>query len=129
MDVSAVEGSIFHMDEHIRFVRREDAEDIADIYNFYVLNTEVSFEEEAVSAEAMAGRIDSKIGKYPWIIYEEDGKVLGYAYVGAWKERSAYRHTVEDTIYVKASERGKGIGRKLFEALMEEVEGTRNSMW
>jgi len=123
--MNAAEGSIFHMDKHIRFVRGEDAEDIADIYNYYVVNTEVSFEEEAVSAEAMAGRIDSKIGKYPWIVYEEDGKVLGYAYVGAWKERSAYRHTVEDTIYVKASERGKGIGRKLFEALMEEVGGNK----
>ena len=67
-------------------------------------------------------RIEEKIKKYPWIVYEENGKVLGYAYVGKWKERSAYRHTVEDTIYVKESERGKGIGQKLFEGLMEEVE-------
>jgi L-amino acid N-acyltransferase YncA len=110
------------MDSHIRFVRKEDAREIIEIYNYYVLNTEISFEEEAVSLEEMSNRIEEKTKKYPWIIYEEDTKVLGYAYVGKWKERSAYRHTVEDTIYVKESERGKGIGQKLFEGLMEEIE-------
>ena len=72
--------------------------------------------------QEMSNRIEEKTKKYPWIVYEEDEKVLGYAYVGKWKERSAYRHTVEDTIYIKESERGKGIGQKLFEGLMEEVE-------
>jgi L-amino acid N-acyltransferase YncA len=109
------------MDSHIRFVRIEDANSIIDIYNYYVLNTEISFEKEAVTIEEMSKRIEEKIKKYPWIVYEENGKVLGYAYVGKWKERSAYRHTVEDTIYVKESERGKGIGQKLFDGLMEEV--------
>jgi phosphinothricin acetyltransferase len=109
------------MDSHIRFVRIEDANSIIDIYNYYVLNTEISFEKEAVTIEEMSKRIEEKIKKYPWIVYEENGKVLGYAYVGKWKERSAYRHTVEDTIYVKESERGKGIEQRLFDGLMEEV--------
>jgi L-amino acid N-acyltransferase YncA len=109
------------MDIHIRFVRKEDANNIVDIYNYYVLNTEISFEEEAVSLEEMSKRIEEKIKRFPWIVYEENGEVLGYAYVGKWKERPAYRHTVEDTIYVKESARGNGIGQKLFECLMEEV--------
>jgi len=109
------------MDNHIRFVRKEDAKSIIKIYNYYVLNTEISFEEEAVSEEVMSERINEKIKMFPWIVYEEKGILLGYAYVGKWKERSAYRHTVEDTIYVKESERGKGIGQKLFEGILEEI--------
>jgi len=109
------------MDNHIRFVRKDDAKSIIEIYNYYVLNTEISFEEKAVSEEEMGKRIEEKIKMFPWIVYEENGMLLGYAYVGKWKERSAYRHTVEDTIYVKESERGKGIGQKLFEGIMEEI--------
>ena len=113
------------MDTHIRFVRIEDAKSIASIYNYYVLNTEISFEEEEVSIEEMSNRIEEQVKKYPWIVYVRDGELVGYAYVGKWKERSAYRHTVEDTIYVKKDERGKGIGQKLFEGLMEEIEKDR----
>ncbi len=109
------------MDEHIRFVCKEDAANIVEIYNYYVLNTEISFEEDAVSVEEMGGRIEEKIKKFPWIAYVEGGELLGYAYAGQWKERSAYRHTVEDTIYVRAGEVGRGIGRKLFEGLLEEL--------
>jgi len=113
------------MDSHIRFVCIEDAKSIASIYNYYVLNTEISFEEEEVSIEEMSNRIEEQVKKYPWIVYVRDGELVGYAYVGKWKERSAYRHTVEDTIYVKKDERGKGIGQKLFEGLMEEIEKDR----
>lgn len=109
------------MDACIRFVRKEDAEQIVEIYNYYVLNTIISFEEKAVSVEDMGKRIEEKTKKYPWIVYEENGIVLGYAYVENWHERSAYRHTVADTIYIQNSERGKGIGQKLFEALIEYV--------
>jgi phosphinothricin acetyltransferase len=109
------------MDPIIRFAKREDTRGIAEIYNYYVLNTEISFEEAAVSEEDMRKRIEEKIKKFPWFVYEENTEILGYAYLGNWKERSAYRHTVEDTIYIKVSERGKGIGKMLFKRLMEEV--------
>ena len=101
-----------------------DAAEIAAIYNHYVLNTAVSFEEEAVSEEEMRARIRGKIGSYPWIVLESVGpgrEILGYAYAGPWKERAAYRHTLEDTIYVKAGETGRGIGRKLLKELLEEL--------
>jgi phosphinothricin acetyltransferase len=109
------------MNNTIRFVKKDDARSIADIYNYYVLNTEISFEEEAVTEVEMRKRIEEKTRKFPWIVYEENNEILGYAYLGNWKERTAYRHTVEDTIYIKESERGKGIGKKLFERLLEEV--------
>lgn len=104
----------------IRPVRAEDAFQIAEIYNYYVLNSEISFEEEAVSVEEMANRIGQKTKKFPWLVCEEKGELLGYAYLDRWKERSAYRHTAEDTIYVRHGETGKGIGSKLIGALMEE---------
>lgn len=110
------------MDGHIRFASIKDAASISNIYNYYVRNTEISFEEEEVSVEEMGRRIEKIIAEFPWIVYEEEGKVLGFAYAGKWKERSAYRHTVEDTIYVEHGERGKGIGRKLFEKLIEEIK-------
>ena len=105
----------------IRNVEREDAKAICEIYNHYVENTNISFEEHPVTTDEMEKRIVEKIRSYPWLVYEEDGNVLGYAYVGKWRDRSAYRYTVEDTIYVKNGESGKGIGSNLFEALIGKI--------
>jgi len=109
------------MDSHIRPVKREDSKRICEIYNYYVTSTNISFEEQAVAEEEMERRIEEKTKKYPWLVYVLEGEVVGYSYVGKWKERSAYRHTVEDTLYVKSDKRGKGIGQKLFEGLLEAV--------
>lgn len=109
------------MDSHIRPVRREDSKSICEIYNYYVVNTNISFEEQPISEGEMERRIVEKTKKYPWLVYVEEGEIVGYSYVGNWKERSAYRHTVEDTIYVKTDRQGKGIGQKLFEDLLEAV--------
>jgi len=105
----------------IRNVRKEDAKAICEIYNFYVVHTNISFEEHPVSTDEMKKRIEEKTTKYPWLVYEENGDVLGYAYTGKWRDRTAYRYTVEDTIYVKNGESGKGIGSKLFEALIYKI--------
>ena len=109
----------------IRNVRKEDAKAMCEIYNYYVVHTNISFEEHPVSADEMEKRIDEKIHKYPWLVYEENGKVLGYAYAGKWRDRSAYRYTVEDTIYVKNGEFGKGIGSILFEALIGKIRESK----
>lgn len=106
----------------IRNVKVEDAKEIVDIYNHYILNTNVTFEVEALASGEMAKRIEKKIKDNPWIVYEEDNKILGYAYVGEFRERIAYKFTKEVTIYLDKSVVRRGIGTKLMEALIERCK-------
>ncbi len=105
----------------IRSANYTDVQAIADIYNYFVKNTVVTFEEEPVSITEMAQRIQDVQKDYVWLVYELDGRVVGYAYAGRWKARSAYRHTVESSIYLDLSCTGKGIGKQLYEALIREL--------
>jgi L-amino acid N-acyltransferase YncA len=97
----------------IRPVMESDAADICMIYNHYVLNTFISFEESAVTIEDMLARIANITQLYPWLVYEEDGKVIGYIYASQWKGRSAYRYSVEAGYYIHPDQIGKGIGTRL----------------
>ncbi|GHV27165.1 N-acetyltransferase [Spirochaetia bacterium] len=108
----------------IRPVNTADALAISGIYNYYIANTVVSFEEERVSAAEMENRIRNVTAKFPWFVWEDEGTVLGYAYVNTWKERVSYRYAVEDSLYVKNGMEGKGIGGKLFVHLLETVKQT-----
>jgi phosphinothricin acetyltransferase len=108
----------------IRPVKIEDASSIRTLYNYYIENTVITFEEIPVSVEEMESRIKKVSAKYPWFVWEESGEILGYAYVNTWKERAAYRYSVEDSIYLKNGCLGKGIGRSLFARLLEEVRKT-----
>jgi L-amino acid N-acyltransferase YncA len=103
-----------------------DAASIARIYNYYVLNTVVTFEEEAVSTEVMAHRM-AEVGAIPlpWLVAELDGAVIGYAYASRWKVRSAYRHSVETTVYLEHGLEGRGIGTKLYSELLAILRGQR----
>ena len=103
----------------IRPATTPDAAAIRGIYNHYVLGTTVSFEEEAVDVGEMASRMARVTEALPWLVFEEDGVVLGYAYASRWKDRSAYRHSVETTVYVKEGCHGKGIGSSLYRELLE----------
>jgi L-amino acid N-acyltransferase YncA len=105
----------------IRPVLIEDSQRICEIYNHYVLNTSISFEEEPVSRDEMAKRISTITGSYPFLVYELDGVLLGYAYANRWKERAAYRFTAEVTVYIDKNHLGKGIGIKLLEELLRTV--------
>lgn len=105
----------------IRSANNADTQAIADIYNYFVLNTVVTFEEEPVSNDEMAQRIWEVQKSYVWLLYELNGRVVGYAYAGKWKARSAYRHTVESSIYLDPSYTGKGIGKQLYEALIDAL--------
>ena len=98
-----------------------DASAIAAIYNYYVLETIVTFEEEAVTVEDMAGRIEDVRARFPWIVYEEDGQILGYAYASSWKSRCAYRNSVETTVYLHQAAAGKGIGTGLYTRLLDRL--------
>lgn len=110
------------MSSIVRDVTVDDASAICEIYNHYVENTIITFEEVAVSAEEMAGRIEKTTASYPWIVLEEDGEILGYAYVTNWRTRSAYRYSTECTIYLHKDATGRGAGSKLFEALLNKVK-------
>jgi len=99
-----------------------DAAAIAGIYNPYVLNTIITFEEEAVSEAEMSQRITDVLGAgLPWFVWEESGRVLGYAYAGKWKSRCAYRYAVESSIYLAAEATGRGFGTKLYVALIDAL--------
>ena len=105
----------------IRNCQLQDAQQICDIYNFYVENTTITFEEVPVSVEEMARRIDAYTKLCAWFVCEVDGVLVGYAYATKWKERSAYKLTVETTVYIRNNLSGKGYGKALYTALLESL--------
>ncbi len=107
----------------IREVKLADAAQIIEIYNYYIESTAISFEEEAVSVETMQQRISEILGYgLPWLVAEKEGRIVGYAYAGRWKPRSAYRFTIEPSIYVQFGRTGEGIGISLYSALLEVLK-------
>jgi L-amino acid N-acyltransferase YncA len=103
----------------IRAATSADAARIAAIYNHYVANTVITFEEQAVPAPDMAARIaDVHAHGLPWLVAERDGEVIGYCHASPWKSRSAYRFSVESTIYLKPGCEGRGTGPRLYRELL-----------
>lgn len=105
----------------IRHATPADANAVCRIYNHYVTDTVVSFEEAPVATTEMAARIIDLTRTHPWYVYEEAGVVVGYAYAGPWRTRAAYRDAVESTVYVESGLVGSGIGSKLYDALIPEL--------
>lgn len=105
----------------IRPAQISDAAAICSIYNPYVLQTCVTFEEDIVSETEMADRIADVTESLPWLVMEEQDRVVGYAYASRWKSRCAYRFSVESTIYLDRDMTGRGRGRTLYEALLAEI--------
>ncbi len=101
----------------IRPVIPEDAADILAIYSYYVEKTAITFELEVPSLSEFQARIAKTLTKYPYLAAVRDGAIVGYAYAGTFKDRAAYDHSVELTIYLSPGERGHGTGRKLYTAL------------
>ena len=107
----------------VRAATTEDVPSIASIYNHYVASTVITFEEHAVPTQAMAERIaDVRAQNLPWLVAELGGEVVGYSYANRWKARSAYRHSVETTIYLKQGCEGCGIGKLLYSALLDVLK-------
>lgn len=106
----------------IRQARPDDATQLADIYNHYVLNTVITFEEAPVLPVEMAARIQSiEAHGLPWLVAEDNGMVQGFAYANTWKARHAYRHSVEITIYLAPNLTTRGIGTNLYHALFKAL--------
>ncbi len=101
----------------IRVARPEDGEHVAAIYRPYVVSTPITFETEPPSGAAMSERIESILPRWPWLVWEERGRVLGYAYASEYRARIAYRWSVDVAVYVDSTAHRRGIGRRLYQAL------------
>jgi phosphinothricin acetyltransferase len=95
-----------------------DAARIAEIYRPYVEDTIISFEEVAPTAAQMAERMRSTLTWTPWLVAEEDGRVVGYAYASRHRERAGYRWSVDISVYLESGAQGRGIGRALYSELL-----------
>jgi phosphinothricin acetyltransferase len=104
----------------LRAAEAKDCFAICEIYNFYIQNSVVTFDEQTMGLtqwEEKLAYLDKQ--KLPFIVAESDsGEILGFAYVAPWRQKSAYRTTVEDSIYLRAAATGKRIGTKLLEELL-----------
>lgn len=101
----------------IRVATKEDAEALLAIYAPYVEETAITFEYEVPSIEEFRCRIQETLKKYPYLVAEKNGKIVGYAYAGAFHTRPAYDWAVETSIYVSELQKGEGIGKALYKAL------------
>lgn len=106
----------------IRGATAADAAGVCAIYNHYVARTVATFEESPVTVPEMARRIDATLAKWPWLVAETDGTVTGFAYATQWKSRSAYRYTVESTVYLAHACIGSGLGFVLYKSLIEALQ-------
>lgn len=104
-------------DIKIRTACASDAQALLEIYAPYITKTAVTFEYEVPLPCDFQKRIENTLQKYPYLVAEEDGEILGYAYTGIFKDRAAYDHAAEVSVYVKEDKRGLGIGRRLYAAL------------
>lgn len=106
----------------IRSVQLADAKAIQAIYQPYVTETAITFEVDVPTVLEFERRITKTLARYPYLVAEVDGKVLGYAYASTYYARAAYDWTVELSIYISKEARGQGIGSALYDALEEELK-------
>ena len=103
----------------LRSARPSDAARLVEIYAPYVTDTAITFEYEVPSVEEFRGRIEKTLEKYPYIVAEQNGRIMGYAYASAFARRAAYNWSVELSIYLDMEIRRQGIGGRLYKALEE----------
>ena len=109
----------------IRVATPEDAEELLAIYAPYVEKTAITFEYDVPDTEEFRSRITHTLKKYPYIVAQRGGEIVGYAYTGTFKGRAAYDWSVETTIYLREDQHRKGLGRRLYQAL-EDISGAQH---
>lgn len=112
-------------ENRIRVARISDAAELAGIYAPYVEKTAITFEYTPPTAEEFEKRIARTLEKYPYLVAERDGEIVGYAYAGAFNEREAYSRAAEVTVYAREDRRKMGIGGALYETL-EKILSEQN---
>jgi phosphinothricin acetyltransferase len=114
------------VDAHLRPVASGDLEAIASIYAHYVTTTVITFDEIPPTVGQWRDKFDDLNARHlPFLVAEVDGHVVGYAYASPWRPKPAYRHTVEDSVYLAPDFTGKGLGRRLLTALLIESAGAQ----
>ena len=106
----------------VRAAQPEDAERLLKIYEYYVVNTAITFEYETPSLQEFEGRMEHTMKRYPYLVIEDGTGICGYAYAGVFKDRAAYDWSCEMTIYLDHNVQKRGYGRILYEALEKELE-------
>lgn len=104
----------------IRLIQPQDVSAVTDIYNYYIRTSIITFEEEEITTDEMERRIQeiSETFQMPFIVFEENNEVIGYAYIGKWRTRNAYRFSAESSIYLHHEHFGKGVGSSLYKELI-----------
>jgi L-amino acid N-acyltransferase YncA len=117
------------MNKRIRKIELSDVEAVRNIYAPFITERSTSFEMEVPSVTAMQERIQGICEQYPWLVFEEDGKVLGYAYGCSHRPRKAYQWSAEVSVYLDEAARGRGVGRALYLALFDilRLQGYANA--
>jgi L-amino acid N-acyltransferase YncA len=106
----------------IRLATERDAEQIAAIYAPNVTGSIISFEFEPPTVDEMRRRIEATLKRYPWLVCERQGQVLGYTYAGAHGSRAAYQWSVDVSVYVHGDARRMGVGRALYASLFAALD-------
>ncbi|CAN5466787.1 GNAT family N-acetyltransferase [soil metagenome] len=115
------------MSEHVAAISMRDANPKTDapacaaIYAPYVTDTTITFEEDPPGADDVEQRIAAAQDRHAWLIGEVDGVVVGYAYAGTYRPRAAYRWSCETSVYLDRDRRGAGLGRPLYQALLDRM--------
>src|SRR6202035_5997095 len=105
----------------VRAALPADLEPVTAIYAHYVTSTVTTFEEVPPTAADWRRRLDDLTGhNLPFLVADEDGTITGFAYASPWRPKPAYRHTVEDTVYIAPDRTGRGLGRRLLDALLTQ---------
>ncbi len=110
------------MDLSIRRASIDDATAIANICNYYINETVVSFETEPLTARTMAERIEKALVRHEWLVGIVNSEIIGYSYLWPFKPRAAYHQTAESTVYISPDYQRKGYGRLLYEALIQSAK-------
>jgi L-amino acid N-acyltransferase YncA len=107
------------MEKRIRRIEARDAAAVSAIYAPFVTDKATSFETEPPDAEAIKQKIRELEPQYPWLVFEADGEILGYAYACSHRARKAYQWSVEVSVYIDERAHKRGVGRALYLSLFE----------
>lgn len=108
----------------IREATPSDAEKLLGIYSYYVENTAITFEYDVPTVSEFRSRIESTLKRYPYIVAERDGDIVGYAYAGVFKDRAAYDRSCELSVYVKNGLTKGGVGKALYAEIEKRLKAT-----